>query len=273
MSLFMSKIKINDIEIYYEIAGEGQKLIYISGSFGDLRRKPNIFDSPLAEHFKILAFDQRGLGRTSKPDKPYSMVDYANDAAGLIEAINWDSAHVMGRSFGGMVAQELAIRYPEKIEKLVLACSSTGGEGGSSYPIHELVELSYEEAAKRWLGVLDNRLDAAWRRGNPEEYQRRITEFAEEMRDLLGEAGSMKRMGVVRQLEARIDHDTYTRVHLIKAPTLICGGRYDSQSPPVNLENMHNQMSNSRLEFFEGGHGFLSQDPKAYNRIIEFLKE
>jgi len=267
----MPKVEVNDIEMYYEIEGEGKSLLYISGSYGDLRRRPNVFDSPLADHFKILAFDQRGLGQTSKPDKPYSMADYADDAAGLMEALNWDSAHVMGRSFGGMVAQELALRYPEKIEKLVLACTSTGGAGGSSYPIHELSELSYEEAARRWIGVLDNRLDEAWRVENPEEYESRIMEFTEEMHDLMGDVGSEKRMGVVRQLEARIGHDTYSRVHLIQAPTLICGGRYDSQSPPENLENMHNQMPNSRLEFFEGGHSFLSQDPKAYEEIIKFL--
>jgi 3-oxoadipate enol-lactonase len=268
----MPKIKVNDVEIYYEIKGEGSPLFFISGSFGDLRRTPNVFDSPLADHFKILAYDQRGLGQTSKPDKPYSMTDYANDAAGLMEALNWDSAHVMGRSFGGMVAQELTLRYPEKIEKLVLACSSTGGAGGSSYPIHELSDLSYEEAARRWIVVLDNRLDEAWQRENPEEYERRIIEFTEEMHDLLGDVGSEKRMGVVRQLDARIGHDTYSRVHLIQAPTLICGGRYDSQSPPVNLENMHNQMPYSTLMFFEGGHSFLSQDPKAYVEIIKFLK-
>ena len=269
----MPKVKVNDIEMYYEVKGEGPKLCFISGSYGDLRRKPNVFDSPLANHFKILAFDQRGLGQSSKPDKPYSMVDYANDASGLMEALNWDSAHVMGRSFGGMVAQELSIRHPEKIEKLVIACSSTGGAGGSSFPIHELSDLSYEEAARRWIGVLDNRLDDAWRRENSEEYKHRIIEFAEEMHDLLGDVGSEKRMGVVRQLEARIGHNTYSRVHLINAPTFICGGKYDSQAPPSNLENMHRLIPNSKLEFFEGGHGFLSQDPKAYDKIIEFLTE
>lgn len=267
----MSKGKVNDIEIYYELKGVGPKLFFISGSYGDLRRTPNVFESPLAEHFKILAFDQRGLGQTSKPDKPYSMADYANDAAGLLDKLGWESVSVMGVSFGGMVAQELAIRYPEKIEKLVIACSSTGGKGGASYPIHELDPNSPEDIAKRWMGVLDNRINDSWIEENPEEYGERVRDFAEMMMEAYGVEGSEKRMGVLRQLEARRYHDTYSRVYQIKAPTFICGGKYDSQAPPHNLENMHRLIPNSNLEFFEGGHGFLSQDPKAYEKIIQFL--
>ena len=268
----MPKVKVNDIEMYYELNGEGPNLLYISGSYGDLRRRPNVFDSPLAEHFKILGFDQRGLGQTSKPDKPYSMADYANDAAGLMKTVNWDSANVMGVSFGGMVAQELAIRYPQKIEKLVIACSSTGGKGGASFPLHELDPSSPEDVARRWIGVLDNRISESWKEENPEEYEARVKEFASNMEVLYGEAGSEKRKGVMRQLEARRHHDTYSRVHQIQAPSLICGGRYDSQAPAANLENMHSLMPYSRLDFFEGGHGFLGQDPRAYEVIIDFLK-
>ena len=105
----MPKVNVNDIEMYYEVHGEGQKLVCISGSYGDLRSKPNVFERPIAEHFKILAFDQRGLGQSTKPYKTYTMEDYANDAAGLMDALGWEKAHVMGISFGGMVAQELAI--------------------------------------------------------------------------------------------------------------------------------------------------------------------
>jgi 3-oxoadipate enol-lactonase len=268
----MPKIKVNDIEIYYEIKGEGSPLFFISGSFGDLRRTPNVFDSPLMDHFKILAYDQRGLGRTSKPDKPYSMADYAEDAACLLDTLRLDKVPVMGVSFGGMVAQELAIRYPEKVERLVIACSSTGGKGGASYPIHELDPDSPYELAEKWIGVLDNRVNDSWRLENPEEYDERIRDFVKWVEEIYGEGGSEKRMGVFRQLEARRHHDTYSRVHRIQALTFICGGKYDGQAPPENLENIHSLMPNSRLEFFEGGHGFLSQDPRAYNVIIDFLK-
>ena len=82
--------------MYYEIHGEGSKLLYISGTGADLGHKPNVFDTPLGKHFAILVFDQRGLGQT---DKPYKMSDYADDAAKLMEIQGWCSANVMGVSF------------------------------------------------------------------------------------------------------------------------------------------------------------------------------
>ena len=126
----MPFISVSDVQIYYEISGKGPRLLYISGTGADLRNKPNIFNSPLADHFKILAFDQRGLGQTDRPDISYSMEDYANDAAGLLKALGWDCCHVMGISFGGMVAQELALRHANCIDRLVLSCTSSGGAGG-----------------------------------------------------------------------------------------------------------------------------------------------
>ena len=73
------------------------------------------------------------------------MADFADDAAALLDAVGWDDCLVLGISFGGMVAQEVAIRHPERVRRLVLACTSAGGEGGASYPLHELVDLSPEE--------------------------------------------------------------------------------------------------------------------------------
>ena len=133
---------VRDMRMYYEIRGTGPRLLYISGTGGDLRRSPNAFDSPLTEHFEVLAYDQRGLGQTDKPDVAYTMADYAADADGLLQALGWDECLVMGISFGGMVAQEFALRYPHRVQRLVLGCTSSGGEGGASYPLHELAHLS-----------------------------------------------------------------------------------------------------------------------------------
>jgi pimeloyl-ACP methyl ester carboxylesterase len=85
----MPFISVRDIQIYYEVSGKGPRLLYISGTGADLRNKPNIFDSPLTDHFEILAFDQRGLGQTERPDIRYSMEDYASDAVELLTALDW----------------------------------------------------------------------------------------------------------------------------------------------------------------------------------------
>ena len=104
------------MEIYYERGQDyghsGDPLLFISGTGGDLRNKPNQFDSPLAKVFELIAYDQRGLGQTSKPDGDYTMADYADDAAALLDYLNLDRVPVVGVSFGGMVGQEFVLRHP-----------------------------------------------------------------------------------------------------------------------------------------------------------------
>ncbi|MFU8815132.1 MAG: alpha/beta fold hydrolase, partial [Pseudomonadales bacterium] len=104
----MAYLKVGDLAFWYELAGEGPPLLFISGTGGDLRVRPNVLDGPLPRQFQVLAYDQRGLGQSSKPAGSYSMADYAEDAAALLSALGWGPVPVVGVSFGGMVAQELA---------------------------------------------------------------------------------------------------------------------------------------------------------------------
>ena len=261
---------VRDLNMYYEVQGGGLRLLYISGTGGDLRTAPSVFEGPLCDHFELLAYDQRGLGQTDKPDAPYTMADYADDAAALMDALGWGSAMVMGVSFGGMVAQELAVRYPQRVERLVLCCTSSGGAGGASYPLHELMHLSYEDQARKRIPITDMRKDEAWQAAHPEETKQLI--------DAAVAAAEARRkdptveMGYRRQLEARADHDTYDRLGTLTMPAMLAGGRYDRQAAPENMETLRDLIPRSRLEFFEGGHGFLREDPRALQRIIAFLK-
>ena len=158
----MPTSRLNGIDIHWDRKGSGRRLLYISGTGGDLRVRPGVFDGSFAARFDLLAFDQRGLGQSSKPDIPYTMADYADDAAAVIEAAGWADAMVMGVSFGGMVAMELALRHPEKVTRLVLACTSPGGAGGSSYPLHTIAHLDPEARARRMIPIADARMDDAW---------------------------------------------------------------------------------------------------------------
>jgi 3-oxoadipate enol-lactonase len=260
---------VRDIQVYYEIQGTGPRLLFISGTGGDLRRSPTIFDSPLARHFEILAYDQRGLGRTSKPDIPYTMTDYAADAEGLLETLGWNSCSVMGVSFGGMVAQEMALCFPNRVGRLVLACTSSGGAGGASYPLHELADLPLEEYVSRLVILSDNRRTPAWQAANPNQFQALIDLTLAGLKVGATEPGH--RMGARRQIEARIGHNTYERLPSLKMPVYLVGGLYDEIAPPANLRAMKQQIQGSRLELFEGGHLFFIQDPRAFERIRAFL--
>ena len=258
---------VNGLSLYFERAGTGEPLLFISGTGGDLRNKPNQFDGPLAKAFDMISYDQRGLGRSDKPDRPYTMADYADDAAALMESQGWDRAHVIGVSFGGMVAQELALRHPRRVRRLVLACSSPGGAGGASFPFHEIGHLEGEARAKHLTPFSDTRRDDAWASANPDAYAKLIAMGSTD--PFAGEPG--RREGAMRQLEARADHDTWERLAQITAPTLIAGGRYDGIALPETQERMAGQIPGAELRFFEGGHLFMIQDRAATAAMIAFL--
>lgn len=262
----MPMVQANGIQIHYELGGEGQPVLFISGTGGDLRNRPGVFDGPLAAAFEVLAYDQRGLGQTEKPDCDYVMADYADDAAGLLEALGWSRVPVMGVSFGGMVAQELALRHPDRVSALVLACTSSGGEGGASYPLHELERLDELARAERSLALADTRRDQAWRTANPEKWQSYVT------LSLSARRTDRDPVGARRQLAARAGHDTWDRLPALAMPVLLAGGRYDGIAPVANMEALAARIPGATLTLYDGGHLFLVQDKSAYSDIIQWLR-
>lgn len=268
----MPRATVGDIEIHYERVGSGPPVLAIGGTGGDLRQRPNLLQSPLAEHFEVLAYDQRGLGRTSVPPGPYTMADYADDAAELLAALGWSRCAVVGVSFGGMVAQELAIRHPEVVDRLVLACTSSGGAGGASYPLHELAALAGtdpDEADRRQLALSDVRTDRSWQDAQPERAARLLADVA--ARREAGGGDPETERGAALQLEARRHHDTWDRLDRIGCPTLVCAGRHDGIAPVANSEALAGRLALAELRVFEGGHLFLVQDRAAWPVIVDFL--
>ena len=263
----MAVAALEDVELYFERAGRGPRLLYISGTGGDLRLKPGVFDGPWRERFEVLAYDQRGMGRSSKPDRPYSMADYADDAAGLMQAAGWDDALVIGVSFGGMVAQELALRHPARVRRLVLACTSPGGEGGASFAFHDIQHLTGEARARHLIPVSDTRRDQAWAEANPQEYAELIALGSAD--PFAAEPGHA--VGARRQLEARAGHDAWGRLGRIRCPVLLAAGFHDGIALPRTQQAMMTRLPDAELRFFDGGHMFMLQDPEAVPAIMDFL--
>ena len=119
----MPKVKVNDIQIYYEVHGEGFPLVMIYGSTGSLDGWDPRLVEGLSKHFKLVLFDNRGAGRTETSNREYTVRLFADDTAGLMDALGISKAHILGISMGGAIAQELVLNYPEKVSKLVL-CST-----------------------------------------------------------------------------------------------------------------------------------------------------
>ena len=265
----MPFIRVRDIDICYQLGGAGPRLLKIWGTGGDLRRAQTDFDRYLAAHFTVLAFDQRGMGRSGKPARDYSMADYADDAAGLMAALGWDSAAVLGYSFGGMVAQELALRDPQRVRRLVLVSTSAGGAGGSSYPLHELAELDDEKRVRRFLELADSRRTPQWQLDHATLWQSLI---GDSMAALSLDADDPAQgAGSLRQLGARRGHDTWDRLPGLKMPVSVYAGRYDAIAAPQVQRNLAAQIPGAVFQDFAGGHLFFVQDPTAAPAIAAAL--
>jgi 3-oxoadipate enol-lactonase len=197
------------------------------------------------------------------------MADYADDAARLMDALGWDSAHVVGVSFGGMVAQEFVLRHATRVKKLVLCCTASGGEGGASFAYHELPAMSADEMAALKVRIADTRHDEAWAAAHAGEY-RMLHGFAA-ADPYRGEPGHVE--GAARQLGARAGHDTWDRLLRIACPVLVTGGKYDGIAPPPVVTALAQRIPGAGLRFFEGGHLFMLEDKTAYQAMCDFLKE
>jgi 3-oxoadipate enol-lactonase len=264
----MPTIEANGIDLYYEREGEGQRLLFLNGSGATLQSSALLIRQ-FRQHFDLVAHDQRGLGRTAVPPGPYSMADYAADAAALLDHVGWESCRVVGISFGGMVAQELAVTWPERIERLTLACTSPGGPDLSSYPLHTLADLPPDERIAVSLGILDTRFTPEWLAAHPTDQG--IVDAMAQRR--AGAKSEERQRGEAAQLEARSHHDVRSRLGAITCPTFVACGRYDGIAPLTNSEAIAAAIEGAELRVYEGGHAFFAQDRRAMPEIIDFLDQ
>jgi len=262
----MATAHVNGIDVYYERSGHGPRLLFCNGSGATVETSRFLVDV-LGEGCDVVVHDQRGLGRTSIPPGPYTMADYATDALGVLDAVGWEACRVVGVSFGGMVAQELAVTAPERVEKLALVCTSPGGRELSSYPLHELESLPAERRAEVALSLLDTRFSPEWLAEHPGD--RMLAAEMAKRRE--GDKSDEQLRGEREQLLARSHHDVTDRLHRVACPTLVAGGRYDGIAPPANSEAIAARIPGAELRFYEGGHAFFAQDASAIADLIAFL--
>jgi len=196
------------------------------------------------------------------------MADLAADVVGLLEIVGWDSCRVLGVSFGGMVAQEFAVTNPERVERLAVACTSAGGDGGSSYPLQKLQELPPEERTAAQLKLADSRWDERWLEAHPADraLAEGLTAAGQNRRDPAA-TDALK-----AQLKARAGHDVWDRLEAITCPTLVGYGNYDGIAPVRNSAAIASRIRGAELRGYEGGHLFLFQDPAALPEFEAFIQ-
>jgi pimeloyl-ACP methyl ester carboxylesterase len=264
----MAKAQVNDIRIYYETHGEGEPLLLIYGLAG--RGNGFKFQIPaLSRHFRVIVFDNRGVGETDQPDEPYSIPQMAGDAAGLLDALDIESAHVFGISMGGMISQEFALRHPRRLKRLALGCTHSGIKHCAPSP-QWVTELFKSLPGKPRAQVVRECVPFNYSKHTQETN----TQLIEEMNELMVDNRQRAR-GYTNQINAVYDFDAHERLPQIAAPTLILTGTDDVLIPPANSRALHSRIPGSRLvEFENAAHLFFIERAEDVNRaLIDFFSD
>ncbi len=262
----MPVVQANEIEIYYEEHGSGEPLLLIMGWGGNTATwNPQI--EGLAEHYHVIAFDNRGAGRTKAPDGPYTIPQMAADTAGLLQALEVPKAHIFGISMGGMVAQELALGYPELVGALILGCTSPGGNNAAGKDqLQEDIEAvratnGTDMADLEWFSEFLKRL---W---TDEALAKSESQLQDFVLSMIRFPPSTR--GLHRQIDAVSAHDTYDRLPRIGQPTLVITGDEDSLIDPGNSDILAERIPGAELRVFPGlKHAFHLEQPDQVNSVI-----
>jgi pimeloyl-ACP methyl ester carboxylesterase len=258
---------VKDIDIHFEIHGSGPPLVLIMG----LRRNAEwwyLQIPELSKHFTVIAFDNRGAGRSGKPAMDYSIRLFADDTAGLMDFLGIPRAHILGISMGGYIAQELAINYPDKINGLILGCTSCGGRR-AVHMSDERMEKFKANAGLTPEQILRKDMDIYFSDRFVRENPERIEEFVKISLRYYQPADAF-----FRQFDACQNHDTADRVSEISAPTLIMSGDDDFLVPSGNSLILEELMPEAELELYAGcRHCFFMEEYEKFNRsVVRFLQ-
>ncbi|WP_156815592.1 alpha/beta fold hydrolase [Pseudanabaena sp. PCC 6802] len=251
----MLKITVGDLDINYQIQGKGPPLLMIIGLSFSLLDWGKKLPDRLAQNYQLILFDNRDAGQTSQSTRPYSITDMADDAAGLLDALKIPKAHVFGVSMGGAIAQQFALKYPDKLDKLILGCTMAGGS------CSQYGDIS---------GVMDgNLLELLFTPEFIKSDRAALEVFLKETAPFHSKGEALQ-----RQLQAFATHNTCDTLPNIKATTLVLTGDRDIVIPPTNSNVLAAKIPKAKLEVIaDAAHGFsYSHADTTAKLILDFLQ-
>jgi pimeloyl-ACP methyl ester carboxylesterase len=268
----MPRASINGVNLYYEVQGEGYPLFLVQG-FGGGGKGWRLQVRAFRKHFRTVVFDSRGIDKSEKPREPYTIKDLADDITGLMDHLGMERAHILGMSFGSIVAQEFAISHADRVNRLVLACASYGEDdpnevhpeivsvfGGAKGPeVFDPASVDFEHANSVVINMAFNKRFYRMLFGP-------VSKWYVKTRGIEGHRA---------QIQAVAGHKTLDRLHLIASPTLVLTGTEDKIIPPKNSEIIASHIPNARLVKIEGGsHALSIEHRKEFNaEVLRFLLE
>jgi len=263
----MPSVKVNDVELYYELHGEGVPLLLITGWGASAENWDPKLIKDLSESYKVISIDNRGVGQSSKPDVEYSIKMMADDVKGLMDAIDEEKAHVLGFSMGGMIALDLALYYPETVKSLILCGAFCGGPSTKLtqdvrnmmqlFTSGQPIEMPIEDLMKQFFSLVFT----------PKFLQ-------ENMEGLMIMFKTPPPIYVFqRQAQAIVAYNASERLNDVTAPTLVLTGEADVMVLPENSKFLADGIPNAQLKMFKDtGHMFLWEiKDQAAKVLLDFL--
>lgn len=261
----MAFIENQGVKIYWDEQGQGAPVLMIMGLGASSqlwwRTRP-----ALAAHYRTIAFDNRGVGASDVPPGPYPLAVMASDAAAVLDAAGLERAHVFGLSMGGMIAQEFALQYPQRVLSLILGCTSPGG------PNAVRAEPAANEALKARGTMTPEQAEQAF---IPFLYDD-STPLERVEQDLIKRRAWYPSLeGYTAQLQGIFAWQAYDRLPRITAPTLVIHGKNDRLVPPGNGELIASRIPGARLVLIpSANHLFTTDQPEAaHAAVLQFLEE
>jgi len=275
----MSLANSNGINISYKLKGKGFPVIFIHG-FGSKKEiwKPQII--AFSKKFKVITFDLRGTGKTDRPNYPYSMKMFVDDIKGLIDFLQIKKTHLVGRSFGGMIAQHFALSYPDQLDKLILIATNYGK------PDNEWVEILKNNRLKEIKMLKISPEQAFWNKLRwifHQNFQKELKNNPKKKYFNLFSAESLikestinpsRPQDIINQAEAMKAHYTLESLEQIENKTLLIAASHDRLTPKSVMSKIHEKIPNSTLKIVEkAGHFMtLSRAPEVNKIILDFLE-
>lgn len=264
----MPTVNVNGINLYYEIHGEGPNLVLIEGlgyhSWMWYRQVPDF-----ARHFRTLVYDNRGVGKSDKPPGPYNHRENADDLAALLDHLGWERTHVLGVSMGGFIAQEFALAYPQRLDRLVLVVTGFGGKNMVPVSPEALKAMTpdpgmtYEQRIRAGMPVAFG--DPTWPDLHREEFEQMVAWRMEQ---------PQPPEAALAQVMAGLSFDVEARLPEINAPVLVIAGERDAVVPPRNAELLAAALPHATLHIIPGaGHLVNVEAADRFNHeVIAFLE-
>ena len=262
----IQKINVGDIDIAYKVFGQGDPILLISGSGAVMDQWDPTILRDLSSNHTVIIFDHRGVGNTTAGTQPFSMIQFANDTAGLLDALNIQKADVLGYSMGSFVAQELAILHPEKLNRLILYAASCGGE--QAIPESPDVAQILSDVANNRLQDITKFLSVifpqSWIQSHPNNLA------LPQSNEIVPPDTAIQQDNVVKEWFATNWSGVCSELSKVTVPTLLVAGTEDVAVPANNSLIIAQKIPGAWLvQFREAGHGLMYQYPEQLSTVLQ----